>query len=298
MKNNIKMIAVLVVLIVIYFITQRKETTIDIDTQFLKLDSASISRIELKSPEKGHSLLEKKNDVWMIGKYNAEWESVKHALFVFKDIKINRVVSRKSERHEPLKVTEETGLVVKVTSGDNISEFIVGKDGATFDNSMIRMVGEDIVYATEGNFRAGIELSATEWRDRTVLNINKDNIASLKVERKGKETLYVFNKDTAVLLSQGSTENIVGNWEVNEMVSDMEPLNGDELPKREDFDFSNPDLKVTVTKRDGDIASFIAIKNPDEKERYVAKAQGIKYARQFYANSLEKFFKDINDLKK
>jgi uncharacterized protein DUF4340 len=288
MNNNLKLIIALVVIAVIYFLTTRSSSSSDFDKNFTDLDTESITKIEITKDSL--ITLVKENDVWMVDNYKANQELVSSALEQVKNIKLARKVSSNPEKHTKYEVDKGTEIVL---SGDNETAFILGKTGASYQNVFIRRDGEDEVFTTVKNFKSNFEKSVTDWKDKSILSVSKDAIASIVIN----DNLFLTNLDSLVKV-RGTKKNEGendGNSNANSMLSKFTSLKTLAFPK---VDLSNqiPVFTIKINERADETHELAFYEKPGEESRLLVTLIDNPTVFQVNASTFDVFKKSYSEL--
>ncbi len=150
--------------------------------------------------------------------------------------------------------------------------FFVGKTagpGASF----VRLPGSETVYRADVGTRARYERPAGEWRERSILAMEREDVAEMTVER-GSETLRfrrgpsttVEGKEVPGAFALEGAPFPVDGDSVELMVRALVRARAGEL-HNESYDggFDDPVARVTLVARDGSTASVVIGRRSDEK---------------------------------
>jgi Domain of unknown function (DUF4340) len=288
MNNNLKLIIALVVIAVIYFLTTRSSSSSDFDKNFTDLDTESITKIEITKDSL--ITLVKENDVWMVDNYKANQELVSSALEHVKNIKLARKVSSNAEKHAKYEVDKGTKIVL---SGDKDTAFILGKTGASYQNVFIRRDGEDDVFTTVKNFKSNFEKSVTDWKDKSIISVSKDAIASIAIN----DALFITNLDSVVMVKGAGKSKVEkeGNSTANSILSKFTSLKTLAFPK---VDLSNqtPVFTIKINERAGETHELAFYEKLGEESRLFVTLKDNPTVFQVNASTFGAFKKSYSEL--
>src|SRR6266850_1885188 len=180
--------------------------------ELVTLDTALVSEVRiLPSKDQIEELrLTREGKNWKVSKGNrselSDRAAVKNILGIMATLKAQRLASRKKERWEDYKVGEGgTHVTVYGEKGKKVADFHIGKTGFTqsgtgqFGGSYtyVRMSDENEVYTVEGFLEPAFDNSFNDWRDKTLLKLNKADIAKLSF-RYPADSGFVVNKRDSV----------------------------------------------------------------------------------------------------
>ncbi|KAA3610110.1 MAG: DUF4340 domain-containing protein [Calditrichaeota bacterium] len=288
MNNNIKLIIALVVIAVIYFLTTRDSSSSDFDKNFTNIDTENISKIEITKDST--ITLVKENNQWMVDNYNANQDFVNSALDEAKNIKLARKVSSNPEKHSKYEVDKGTKIVLH---GDEETSFILGKTASSFQNVFIRKTDEDDVFTTAKNFKSKFEKSIADWKDKSILSISKDAIASIVIN----ENLFLTNLDSVVQVKgiKGSEPLADGNSSATSMFSKFSSLKTVAFPK---VDVTNQKIlfNVKINQRAGEVNELSFYEKAGEDSKYYLTVKDNPTLFEVNSSSFDVFTKNYDEL--
>ena len=184
----------------------------------VSLDTTTVDKIVLtRTPSKGGEIFINKI---VPGKFTVQKEDledegdigmIRSMLSAHVEMKPERLVSNSPAKWEEYEVSDTTGVKVKMYSGDKVlSEIIVGKfdfqQATRTMSTLVRISGEDQVYAVDGFLSSVFNVEFDAIRDKTFLKANKDEIQSVQLD---------YPADSSFTLS------LVNNtWKINELPAD------------------------------------------------------------------------------
>lgn len=204
--------------VVAWYLSRQDDKTslLAAERSFAVKDTAGIYRIFIADRKGGQTNLERKNGYWLFdGKYKARPTAVNNLL---------DAISRTEVKYKPpraavpamVKSLATEGLKVELYDkrGDLIKSFYVG--GATSDERGTYMMNADAEepYVTqlagwEGNLRFRYNLVGEDWRDRTVIAFEPEDIAAVSVE-------YPKQRDKSFRLQrEGNGFSVLPFYEIN-----------------------------------------------------------------------------------
>ncbi|MDD9946913.1 MAG: DUF4340 domain-containing protein [Myxococcales bacterium] len=172
----------------------------DISVELPKMEKDSIDRLEVKPPEKEAVTLVKdpsseEGKGWKVSapvEAKAATTALETALGKLAGLEVTAVAATRKENHELLEVTQDKGIHVVAKQGDKVlADLWIGAYRS--GNTMVRMEGNDKVAAVKGSIRFAFDKAVKEWRDRTITDLEQDDVVAVTVENE-KGTLR-FEKD-------------------------------------------------------------------------------------------------------
>ena len=196
--NNRKLLYILLALGLVFLVTQlfnqKKERSFK--SELVSLDTAAISKIVLHPQADGHKeiLLEKEGARWTALQGSLKVPvapgSMNGLLNELVSIRVKSIATRSKDRWTEYEIGDSTGSRVQVFSGSKkLADFYSGKFGFNPQgNSMIsyvRTAGEEEVYAIDGFQSMTFNTSFSNFRDKTLLEIETEQVASIRSDFHG-----------------------------------------------------------------------------------------------------------------
>ncbi|KKR21875.1 MAG: hypothetical protein UT48_C0002G0008 [Parcubacteria group bacterium GW2011_GWE2_39_37] len=267
MKKNIVLGIILLLLIVAGYlyngpIKKLRQDSLKPENLFAKLQTENIDKIEVNNI----SIL-KKGDLWQVqGKkdFKASPSKISLALERLDEAKNSDVdlVGNNKEKKDVFN-TGKNGTEVKLYNGKNLLlDFIIGKptDGSYVSRAnsaeTYKIIGVDLNSAFEG----------VEWRDETIVSIDKEKINKLRIQLKDAE--YSIEKKNGEWFAGAVKLNKEKVTKIVELVSN---LRANEIPEQ-DFLPTGLDKSSVIVQATGEgINSTVMVANDNGKEMYYAK---------------------------
>lgn len=161
-----------------------------------------IISIELSQANLVFYTLQKKENNWILHTKNSKQfpaDSTKINLLLKKisSLKKYRDITSNKERFTEFGLSEDS-LKLVLSTAEGKTAIIIGKQGATLNTSLVRIMGEDTVYSVRSNLKRNWNQIPDYFRIKKLAKFTPENISSVKVENQ---------KNTYELSS-----NIDGNW--------------------------------------------------------------------------------------
>jgi hypothetical protein len=251
--------------------------------------------------------LEKRDHLWYLldkEDYPADPTIIEGVLKKIKDFKKINLASRKKDKHSLFEVKEGIGIEVSLYGSEKkeLARFLMGKNGPDFLSTYIRKADADDVYLYDDYLRADFDKQKNNWRDKTILAFNPNEVATLTISK-------VKEKETIVLL-----KDTQGNWQLEEPISSLAENPAiekilttlgslkaadlaDEEKEIKDSGLDDPTYQITVKLKDNR-KNTLMIGNKKEKGQYYAKNDEKKYLFLLDLNTVESLVPKIKDLQK
>lgn len=207
----------------------------NIDSELLAVDTSAVDevRIRLADSTQEELKLVKEQGKWMIEsggrKASADKGSVLSMLGVLKELKPDRMVSRKEDKWDSYEVGSGGTQVLAFANGKKVADVKIGKTG--FNQSQargpyggggspytyVRLTDESDVYAVDGFLVSHFNRKFNDWRNKIFMKINKSEIN--KVNFNYPDSAFVLEKQDSVW-KIGST--IVENSKVDSYLNKLQ----------------------------------------------------------------------------
>jgi hypothetical protein len=296
-KSTLYLIAIFAVLLTVaYFLlspTEERTSSYSLSDLKLKIDSALVNKMEIKK-RLSSVAIEHLGGRWNVTspvKYPADEPSVLSLLSAANKFKIMSLISSNPTKQSLYQVDSLSGTSVRFydRKGNTVS-LIVGKMGPSYLETYVRTPGSNDVYLAEGFNSWSLNKEVRDWRDKTILKLEKDAIRQL---------LFEYSKDKFVLAKSDSINWIVdgdstNNTSVNTLLSTLSNF------RAEDFvdtivTLSTPQLKLQIASNEGTNLHFYPMP-PDSAKYWVttSQTQQIFTISKYTAQQILKQKKDFN----
>lgn len=182
MKNKQTILggAILLGLALIYYMTQIGGLdTKTVDSEQYRFDKALVSSIEVNSAEGMVSFVED-NGEWFLEDYPVDTMRMNNFLEHFSSLTVDRLITSKVEKHPKYEVDEtSTSILFKSNAGNELLRLMIGKMGAHYQETFVREVESDEVYAVKTSLSRYKSLKPEGFWDKTMTNIDIDKINSV-----------------------------------------------------------------------------------------------------------------------
>jgi len=223
-KLSNKILIITLVVLVSIFVLSRIFRSPSLESNLKKdlveLDTSKITEVRIqpsKEPGKELKLLRKGNNWKILGdakEADAEAGTVESMLGVVKNLKAQRMVTRKKEKWETFEVGEASSRVMVYAGTDKLADFRVGKTGFNQGQggglsgayTYIRLTNENEVYSSEGFIGSHFNRTFNDWRNKTFLKVTREDVAKF-------EFIY---PDSSFVLEKRDSLWFVNNMKANE----------------------------------------------------------------------------------
>lgn len=229
-RNTIILLVLLVVLgIAALLVLQRpgeKSLSESGGELFLGIDSANVTFIRITSDDATISMNKRGNE-WVIEgspEYKADPVAVGTLLNEAAKLSVRSIISSRAEKHHLFAVdTAGTRITFGLSSGEPVT-CIIGKSAPGFTEVYARREGSNDVVLVHAAISYSAKRSLTEWRDRTIVRVPRDQIREIDFAY-GDTTFTVAWKDSLWTVNGEPAQE----WAVNSLVSTLSDLKADEF---------------------------------------------------------------------
>lgn len=194
----------------------------DAELNFFKFTESATDKIRIIDDDEEKAIV-KENGVWKVNGFVADRKKIEDFFDVLSHLTIGSLVSKNPANHKNFEVTEGKGIILALTIGDAETLFVIGKSGAAFSSFYARLKGSDNVYEVSGNLRDKISQSVTAWRDKTVVDIQKESIQSIEIDSQAALLVLTKNEDSWNA-QKGGKQATLDDTTTNRLLAALNPL--------------------------------------------------------------------------
>ncbi len=284
MKKNLMLLGVLILLIVAFMALSRTEKNAErghLSNEIVAVDSAAVSKIEIKRPEDAETVvLEKRGNDWFVTApidYKANQSFVANILDKTSKLKIVAQVTNNPESYGQFKA-DSSGTSVKIYEGAaQKADWIVGqsRNSVTF----FRAAKAKDVVSVDGYLPSLFNRKPVDWRDKTIASFEKEQLQSIKLTV-GAETLTLNKRpgggEEWDLLRAGDGETYYGKIDrINQIVNALWKFNTIDFKDKPDetmlAKFAAPDSTVLISLSTGAQITLHFAPEDETGNRYLVK---------------------------
>ncbi|MDH4069039.1 MAG: DUF4340 domain-containing protein [Ignavibacteria bacterium] len=211
-------------------------------------DSAAVVRMEFTG-DNGHVVLEKIDGIWTITeplRYPAEEFMATRAVATGKSLALKSVVSSNPEKQGLFEV-DSTGTLVSIFTDRGLAAaFRIGKTTTSFTETYVRAEGSDDVYITDGLIHSTFDKKGTDWRDKTIFQMPRDEIMQVR---------FSYG-DTVFTVARSDTGWMVGSTPIGEPTSFLAALSSFNTQSFIDSAVTSPPTRVATIEVGGAAIHF------------------------------------------
>jgi hypothetical protein len=298
MKRPLLLLAVLLVLLGVYWLVQSGKPVVEADRPFMAVDSAKVNKLDVVASGESVQLV-KQGDNWMMTQpvnYPAASKTVEAAVGKLKDMKKLALVTEKKDRFSEFQVDDSAGTKVTVGDGAKTYTMYVGKMSPT-GNSYARMDGSDQVWEVGGGNSGMFKRKAKDWRDKTITELSTADMKKFTLVYPG-QTITVEKQDTLWNVTDGKSSFVAQKSTMDRltnMLSRMQTVDfADTLPPTA-FDSPALDLKVELTT--GEPVELKLIPKGEDATQYYVRKTGASADFVIYKATADVLMKKLDDFK-
>jgi len=129
--------------------------------------------------------LTRQGSAWDVNGWAADSAQVAGLFTTLADAHIGDLVATNPANHDRMGVSEDSAWTVVFDVGSKPRTLLVGDRGPRYGTAYVRLPGEDAVYLAEGDLRARMDRSVTEWRNKRIAAVDTAEVARIEVARGG-----------------------------------------------------------------------------------------------------------------
>ena len=176
--------------------------------QFYVEDMSQVHKIQIKSERLETMTLEKKGANWYLQRgHLARENAINNLLEVIGNLQIKYIPQAAAAKNIALDMAS-LGIDVQVTdqAGHVLKQYIIGSSTADERGTYMKLKGAKQSYVMhlptlEGSVRGRFLMRYDDWRDRTILNVARDEIKSVSVQYPRQESESFELRDETIISS-------------------------------------------------------------------------------------------------
>lgn len=252
----------------------------------LSFSPSSIDRIEIENPNRDYVVvLQKEAGAWRVESrdgsttFLANENLVTSALEELSTLEINALVARSPERHARYHVDREGTTVRLFSGGRGVGSLIVGRfhfQSQTQFFTYVRPSHSDDVFTVPAFLNATIARDIPEWRDRTIWNLDPNQISEVHFVFPADSSYSVVHQGNTIWVSESDTLN---TSLVNSMIRQLSAFSSDGFPAQNRLaaDFQDEEYVISIALRQGEQRNIHLRTLETDPTRFEAIADGFPY---------------------
>lgn len=191
MKKEIIILGVVIVLLLGYLLFKSSDKVHYKIPGLETVKTEDIDKIEIIK-EDATIQLAKQDDKWVIAPQGFPTDSAKieKVTGTISGLTLTELVS-KSRSYTRYDLTKEKAIHVKAYNKDNVlRDFEIGKTGATYGHTFVKIAGDSNVYYARESFRSHFDVKTGDLRDKKVLTLDSNEISEITIRQEGKTVVF------------------------------------------------------------------------------------------------------------
>jgi len=279
-------VALLLLTGILYWSDHRKpadetaKVSADAPPAILKLDEASINKLELKKKDAQPVVLARNNSLsWQITQpkpLNADQSSVSGVISTLSSLNSERLVDDKAPNLKQYGL-DQPAFEVDIAEKDNKSQkLLIGDDTPAGSAVYAMLAGDPRVFTLASYNKTSIEKNLNDLRDKRLLTVDTDKISRLELDRKGQTIEFGRNKDEWQILKP--TPLRADNLQVGELARKLADARMDLSEPEGDKETASAFAKATpvATAKVTDQSGTQELQVRKNKETYYAKSTAVE----------------------
>jgi hypothetical protein len=269
----------------------------------LKLDEASITRIELKNKDEQPIVLAKSiSGSWQITapkQYSADAANVSSTLSSLATLNSERVIEDKGTDLKPYGLNPPN-IEVDITEKDNKTQrLLLGDDTPAGSGVYAALAGDPRVFTIASFNKSSINKSLNEFRDKRLLQVNVDQVSRIELLRKNQTLEFGRTKDAWQILQPKPMR--ADGMQVSQLMQKLTDAkmditgssNENEKEAASAFNSGSPVATAKLTDPSG--THTLQIKK--NKDAYYAKSSAVDGIYRVNADLAQSVAKDVDDFR-
>ncbi|MDH4261422.1 MAG: DUF4340 domain-containing protein [Spirochaetia bacterium] len=218
------------------------------------------------------------------------------------NVKIEAAIDRLLEMHKYYEVTstpekykefevDESGLQIELKSRSKVFNFYIGKQGSSYNTSLIRLKNDKTVYSVRGNLKSDWNQSPDFFRIKQLFHLTKDNIKEVAVSGSANFNIKATEKNSWEV-QQGISTIESNQVKVNRLIDDITLLEGTEFYYLPANGFPYGKIKITLKSNTEFNLEVNRIGN-----EYIAKSEQNPYWQKIPEFRIKSIFPNVNEIK-
>ena len=256
------------------------------DVVSVKIGQAGGATLELQKSDSGWTV----KSSGRLTDYPAEGSKIEAALEQLTELRKYYEVTSNPAKYAEYEV-DEKGLLVQLRGARSDYSFYIGKQGSSYNTSLVRLKDDKTVYSVRGNLRAAWSQDPDYFRVRQLLHLSKENLKEVQIT--GAAHLELTNSDKNTWqLRQGPNLVETNQPRVNRLLDDISLLEGTEFYQLPDIGIAWGNVKA-VLKSNTSFNLEVRKIGPD----YIARSEQNPFWQKLPEFRVKSIFPDINEIK-
>jgi hypothetical protein len=300
MKRSVMLLAVLIVLLGIYWLVQTKKPVVEANRPFVEVDSAKVATLAIRAS--GESIeLTKNGDLWTMTKpvsFPAASKTIQSAVGRLKDMKRLVLITEQTNRFREYQVDDSAGVRIAVSDGKKSTVFYLGKASST-GNSYARLDGSNQVWEVSGNPTGSFKRRAKDWRDKTINELNQSDFRKLNFRYPGtSEGMIATLVDTVWKIDNGKQQFTAAKGQVERVTGLLAHMSAmDFADSLAPSAFDRPEFEMIADLNNGTSFDLKLMPRDEDANQYNLRKAGAPTDFVIYKSTANVLMKKPDDFK-
>jgi len=303
-KKIIYMGAAFLVLLIILFISKSTDRTMEKTTYFIDIDTSKVDYLHFSSPDNGEITLELVDGIWRVTEpidFPADQRNVHETLKKLSELEIENLVTSREDQQATYEVDDVKGVNIEVKSGGKpVASIVMGKTASTYRHTYFKKKGSNEIQMVNGSYKYYIDRKLKDWRNKIILEINKDAIEALKLTYPDK-VISVTLEDTLWYADDGKDRFKATRKAVDPLINYLSRLRASDFydisEENPEPDMSSLDCAIEITFDGGKTASLLLKKENEEGKMYFLKRSDSDIIYKVYQGTANVLMKNMEDFR-
>jgi hypothetical protein len=273
-------------------------------TYFVDIDTSKVDYIHFSSAENGEITLQLVNDMWRVTDpidFPADQRNVHETLKKISEMEIESLVSSREDQQETYELDDNKGVLIELKSGDKLlASFVMGKTASTYRHTYFMKKGSNDIQMVKGSYKYQFNRKLKDWRNKIILEINKEAIESFKLKYPDK-VISVTLEDTLWYADDGKEKIRATRKAVDPLINYLSRLRASDFydisEENPEPDLSSVDCQIEITFDGGKSTSILLKKENEEGKMYFIKRSDSDIIYKVYQGTANVLMKDMEDFR-
>lgn len=252
----------------------KKSSSNNIELDLSTFNKNVTDKISITKNEEEEKIITKQNNLWKINDFDASQEEIDNFFETLQSLKVKSLVSKNPDNYKNFGVTDKDGFILTLTSNNNDTIFIIGKQGTTFNSFYAKTKESNNVYEVLGDLRDKLSQSITTWRNKTIVTIPQESIQKIEIASKDNPLTIIKNQNTWNAEKSGQTATL-DEPTTTRLLSALNPLEASGfLNEKEQQEFQDAKEKTIIRVFGNDGETIAEITLLEKKNEWWAQVTG------------------------
>jgi len=190
-KTEYLVLGIVIILLAFYLVVQQTDKLHYRIPRLESLNTEAIDKLEIARKNTVITLA-LKDGKWLLGPktYLADADKMKSILDTIAKLSLTEMISE-SQNYTRYGLGPEEKIGIKAYKGDRLlREFEIGKPTATNGHTFVKLADNPRVYHARESFRNYFDQDLDEFRDKTVMKFDKNEITEIEIVSQGKSLFF------------------------------------------------------------------------------------------------------------